>query len=97
MAWKLYQVSNGHKSLEHFELKADDVFSVLHQLKSHFQERLDAGEKMGLEVQSSVAAEIWVNGTKLTVGWDNWSGLFIMAWDTDGDRIVREIEGFIEI
>lgn len=67
------------------------MFSVLHQLKSHFQERLDAGEKMGLEVQSSVAAEIWV------IGWDNWSGLFIMAWDTDGDRIVREIEGFIEI
>ena len=79
MAWKLFQVSNGHKSLENFELEADDVFSVLHQLKSHFQEHLDAGEKMGLEVQSSVAAEIWVNGTKLTAGWDNWSGLFIMA------------------
>ena len=58
---------------------------------------LEKEEKMGLEVQSSVAAEIWVNGTKLTVGWDNWSGLFIMAWDTDGDRIVREIARFTEI
>ena len=73
------------------------MFSVLHQLKSHFQERLDAGEKIGLEVASSVAVEICIDGAKLTVGWDNWSGLFIMAWDTDGDRIVREIEGFIEI
>ena len=43
MAWKLYQVSNGHKSLENFELEADDVFAVLHQLKVYFQERLDAG------------------------------------------------------
>lgn len=95
MAWKLIQVSNGHKSFENFTLVADDVFAFLHQLKSYFQERLDAREKMGLETLSSVATEIWIDGAKLTVGWDNWSGLFIMAWDSDGDRIVSEIEGFI--
>lgn len=96
MAWKLFQLSNGHKSLENFELEADDVFAVLHQLKVYFQERLDAGEKMGLEVASSVAVEIWIDGAKLTVGWDNWSGLFIMAWDVDGDRIVQEIKGYMK-
>ena len=95
MAWKLIQVSNGHKSLENFELEADDVFAFLHQLKSYFQERLDARDKMGFEALSSVATEIWIDGAKLTAGWDSWSGLFIMAWDSDGDRIVSEIEGFI--
>ncbi len=72
------------------------MFAVLHQLKVYFQERLDAGEKMGLEVASSVAVEIWIDGAKLTVGWDNWSGLFIMAWDVDGDRIVQEIKGYMK-
>ena len=95
MAWKLLQVSNGHKSLENFTLVADDLFVVLHQLKSYFQERFDARDKIGLETLSSVATEIWIDGAKLTVGWDNWSGLFIMAWDSNGDRIVSEIEGFI--
>lgn len=51
---------------------------------------------MGLEVASSVAVEIWIDGAKLTVGWDNWSGLFIMAWDVDGDRIVQEIKGYMK-
>ena len=94
MAWKLFQISNGHQSLENFKLEADDMFAVLHQLKGHFQERLDTGSKIGLEVLSSAAAEIWIDGAKLTAGWDNWSGLFIMAWDADGDRIVQEIEEF---
>ena len=94
MAWKLIQISNGHQSLENFKLEADDMFAVLHQLKWHFQERLDTGSKIGLEVLSSAAAEIWIDGAKLTAGWDNWSGLFIMAWDADGDRIVQEIEEF---
>ena len=97
MNWKLFQLPSGHKSLESFNLEADDVFAVLHQLKGHFQERLDAGGKIGFEVLSSVATEIWIDGTKLTVGWDNWSGLFIMAWDTDGDCIVQEIEEFIKM
>ena len=75
MAWKLFQVSNGHKSLENFELEAADVPAVLYQLKGHFQKRLDAGSKVGLEVLSAAAAEVWIDGSKLTVGWDNWSGL----------------------
>lgn len=96
MAWKLFQVSNGHKSLENFELEAADVPAVLYQLKEHFQKRLDAGSKVGIEVLSAAAAEVWIDGSKLTVGWDNWSGLFAMAWDADGDRIVREIEGYMQ-
>lgn len=39
MAWKLFQISNGHQSLENFKLEADDMFAVLHQLKGHLRLR----------------------------------------------------------
>ena len=41
---------------------------------------------------SAAAAEIIIDNTALTLGWDIWSGLFIMAGDTDGDRILDELE-----
>ena len=95
MAWELIQISSGHKSLENFKLEADNIPAVLHQLKDHFQGRLETGNKIGVEILSSLAAEILIDGIKLTVGWDNWSGLFILAWDADGDNLVQEIEKFI--
>lgn len=94
MAWKMYKIATGHNSLENFELEADDVPTILHQLEYYFQERFNIGNKFGLEVLSSAAVEILIDGIRLTVGWDNWSGTFLMAWDADGDKIVREVGQF---
>ena len=97
MAWNLIQISSGHKSLENFELEPDHIPVVLHQLKDYFQGRLDVGNKIGLEILSSFAAEILIDEIELTIGWDNWSGLFIMSCDAYGDAIVQEIERFINV
>lgn len=35
-------------------------------------------------------------GLKLTVGWDNWSGCFVMANSSDGDMLVHEIGVYLE-
>lgn len=46
------------------------------------------GGKLGI-TPSAAAVELHVNGARITVGWDNWSGIFIMAWDSEGDRIIE--------
>lgn len=94
MAWKMYEIATGHSSLENFELEAYEIPTILHQLEYYFQERFDIGNKFGLEAVSSVSVEILIDGIRLTVGWDNWSGIFLMAWDADGDKIVREVGQF---
>ncbi len=47
MAWKRYQVSNGHNTLDNEELEPDAVSWVLSRLKTHFGLRLQGGP--GLE------------------------------------------------
>ncbi|MCI8527146.1 MAG: hypothetical protein HFF17_14840 [Oscillospiraceae bacterium] len=94
MAWKICKISSGHNSLENFELDADSVWEVLHQLKDIFQDRISTGEKAGVGL-STLGVDIRVDSVRLTVGWDNWSGVFIMAWDVAGDNIIQEVQSRI--
>lgn len=95
MAWQMIKIANGHNSLDNSELESGDMFPILNQLKDHFQERFDKSDKFGLSF-AAVGVDILIDGARLTVGWDNWSGLFIMARDDDGDKIVMEIAEFFD-
>lgn len=93
MAWEMCKIASGNNSLDNYDLKPDDILEVLDKLKDYFQERLQKGSKFGLDIaMSAVGAEILVDGARITVGYDIWSGVFIMAWDEDGNVIVKEIE-----
>ena len=94
MAWKLYTVSSGHCSLENFALEAEDIPSVLQTLQAHVHDRLAFGGQAGVGL-STVGIEILVDGNPLTVGWDNWSGVFLMARDSAGDAILRELNCYL--
>ena len=92
MAWKLYNISSGHYSIDNFELEAGDILAVLQKLQGYFRDRLVLATQAGVGL-SLAGVDILVDENRLTVGWDNWSGVFIMAWDTAGDGILRELEG----
>lgn len=94
MAWKLYQTSSKHASLENSRLEPDSIPEILDMLRKRFGDRLRIGPGFGFGLDSS-AGDIFLNGVRLTVGWDIWSGLFIMAWDDRGDPLVREIAEII--
>lgn len=88
MAWKLYRMSSGNLSLENDELGSDKIFEVLSVLERNLSNRPEFGGKLGI-TPSAAAVELLVNGARITLGWDNWSGMFIMAWDSDGNSIVE--------
>lgn len=94
MAWKLYNISSGHCSVDNFELEAEEMPAVLQKLQDHFQDRLILGRQAGIGL-SAVGIDILVDGILLTVGWDNWSGVFIMAKDAAGDTILKELEVYL--
>lgn len=91
MAWKLSELSSGGFTLDNEELEAGAVPEVLKKLTEHFGERLAFGGKFGLDFTSAAAAELRIDGARITVGWDNWSGAFIMSWGEEGNTIINEI------
>ncbi|MCI8423875.1 MAG: hypothetical protein HFF50_10190 [Lawsonibacter sp.] len=94
MAWKLYRISSGHYTIDNFELGAEEIPAVLRTLQACFQERLTLGRQAGIGL-SQVGIEVLVDGSPLTVGWDNWSGVFLMAEDAAGDAILTELDDYL--
>ena len=94
VAWKLYNISSGHYTIDNFELEAEDISVVLQQLQDYFQDRLVLGNQAGIGL-SLVGVDILIDGNLLTVGWDTWSGIFIMASDAAGDAILRQLESYL--
>ena len=88
MSWKINRIGSGHLSLENDELKSEQIFEVLSELERKLGDSTEFGGKLGITPSAS-AAELLVDGVRLTLGWDIWSGAFIMAWDDDGDKILR--------
>lgn len=88
MAWRLHKISDGHLSIDNDELESDKIFEVLSVLERNLGNNPEFGGKLGI-TPSAAAFELLVDGARITVGWDNWSGIFIMAWDSEGDRIIE--------
>ena len=86
--WKIFQIANGRKSCDNFDLESSDIFKVLSVLEEHFE--ISYNNKAAFEsVMSSI--ELRINGKEVSVGWDNWSGLFIMARKPAGDIVIERI------
>ena len=90
MAWKLNKINSGHLSLENDNLKSEQMFEVLSEIERKLRESPEFGGELGI-TPSAAAIELLVDGVRLTLGWDIWSGVFILAWDDDGDRILENV------
>lgn len=88
MAWELIRISSGHLSLENDKLNSEQMFEVLSALEKKLGDMPEFGGKVGI-TPSAAAVELLVDGVRLTLGWDIWSGVFIMAQDNDGDQMIQ--------
>lgn len=91
MAWALVRLASGRFSLENDDLEADALPEVLSEIENALgRQRVKFNGKLGLDIASSAAAfELLIDGERITLGWDNWSGAFIMSWGAGGDKIVE--------
>lgn len=90
---RLFKIANGHFSYDIEAFKAGHIFPVATRL-----EQVLGFEPTGLSalVMDCAYLEMQRGGVEITVGWDIWSGLFIMAKDEAGDEAVREIAEHFE-
>jgi hypothetical protein len=87
--------ASGRTSYEIYEAEGEFVFHLVQILKDRF------GYSPRLPVLSWLSLdEIYITCQKdrlrLTVGWDEWSGCFVMASNRHADAAVVEIGGYLD-
>ncbi len=90
---RFYKAANGHESYEIFYAAPDIIYEIDEELTSKFG---CSSLKMSVAGLDEVIAKCYKNETKLLVGWDNWSGFYIMADSRDGDPLVKEIGKYLD-
>lgn len=81
-------ISNGHKSYEIFE--ADETFTLkmAEVLIDKFEFKNQHEPLVGLD---GCYMDLYRGQVKVTVGWDNWSGCFAMAYCHEGDSYIAKL------
>lgn len=91
--WKIVKTVNGRKSCDNFELGSSDILSVLSVIEKYYE--IDYADNGALG-QNVAAFDFHIDGKCMTIGWDNWSGIFIMSHDPSGDIMVEKIYEFLK-
>jgi hypothetical protein len=89
---KTVTISNGHLSYEIYDAKSEFVPVLGEILQNEFGFSPIGSPAIGL---SEVVAEIELSGIKLGLGWDNWSGAYVMAHCEQGDSQINKIANFL--
>lgn len=90
--WRMVETANGRKSCDNSDLESSDIFPTLSMLEENFAISYDGNAGIGL---SLVGFDLQINGERVTMGWDNWSGIFIMSSEPSGDVVIEKIYEFL--
>ena len=93
MNGKLMKTSNGFNSYEISDADQNYIFVLADILTKRFDFHMVNAPVVGLD---GVYWEATKKNVKLTVGWDIWSGAFVMAHCSEGSEYVERLENGAE-
>ncbi len=93
MKGKLYLASNGFNTYDIFEADQTFIFKIADILVDKFGFNGTAGPFIGL---GGCYLEVYKNHIRITVGWDNWSGCFSMAYCEQGNNYIKELGNYLD-
>jgi hypothetical protein len=85
---KLHKTASGFYSYDIVEADNDFIYKLANVLTKQFGFDMVNTPMTGLD---GVYWDAIKKNVKLTVGWDNWSGAFVMAHCSEGDEYVAKI------
>ena len=88
-----YKAANGRQSFEIYRATSEFVFVTAKILHERFGFSKCKPPFVGLD---EVLTDCEKDGRKLLLGWDNWSGFYLMADSEAGDAIVFEIGTYLD-
>lgn len=90
--WKITKISDNKISCDNDDLEADMIPEVLSKLKKGFNVRYDNKGGRGLNL---TALNFNIDGQKIIIGWDCWSGVFIMPDNVSGNSVIEKISEYL--
>ncbi|CAN7762113.1 hypothetical protein [Paenibacillus sp. LjRoot56] len=89
---KINKTSKGYNSYEIFDADASFILKIATVVTEKFN-FTHTNPIIGLE---QVFMDFDKDGIKITIGWDIWSGCFVMAHDKLGDKCIVEIGNYLD-
>lgn len=89
---KFYKTAKGNETYDIEHAEAEHIFPVATIIQKTFGFKPLQLPIFGLD---SAHLELIKEDIKIMIGWDIWSGLFVMAIDEKGNKAVREIGEFL--
>ena len=89
---KFYKTAEGNETYDIEHVEAEHIFPVATIIQKTFGFKPLQLPNFGLD---SAYLELIKEDIKIIIGWDIWSGLFVMAIDEKGNLAVREIGDFL--
>ena len=89
--WTLTTCANQRLTCDNYLKNADEIVDVIKLLEKKFNVDYVGGSS-GADM---VALSLLVNGEKVKIGYDIWSGVFIMSGTINGDYVIQEIHEYL--
>lgn len=90
---KTYTAANGHNTYEVYYASTLLVPVIMELLQQNFGFVPTLKPVIGFD---EAVAEVANNGVKLGIGWDNWSGAYVMGFCEEGSKWVNKISPFLD-
>jgi len=90
---EFFETDEGHLSYELEDLEAAMVFSVANRIQRRFGFAPTKPQAFEPEAQ---LIDLVRDGVRIAVGWNDWSGLYVMASDAAGDAWLKQIVADLE-
>ena len=90
---EFFETDDGHLSYELEDLEAAMVFPVASRIQRRFG--FAPAKPQAFEPEAQLI-DLIRDGVLIAVGWNDWSGLYVMAQDAAGDAWLKEIVADLE-
>ena len=90
---KLYKTGKGYYTYDVEYAEAHHIFPVMTAIEKQFN--FSPGRLPGLGLDTAIG-ELVRDNIRILVGWDIWSGVYVMALDVEGNEVIQEIAEYLD-
>lgn len=93
--WVLQTCHSGALSCENDNAESKDIPEVLKILEKKYKIEYDSKCAAALDGDSTHISGFIVEGKHVYIGWDCWSGVYIMASSADDNQLIEEVYKYL--
>ena len=90
--WKLKEAAEGKLTCDNYDLNSGDIPDVIKILEKDFDIQLTDRCAVTMDM---TAMDVYVDKREIVIGWDCWSGVFIMAKNKSENDVIERIHKWL--